>query len=107
VKVFAVFLEPLAGVVKLWAQSWETRGWVPQLISAQETEEHGSVRAAARARGGGLLTDLRVLNFSYSAKRTPKRRVVRVGRSGWLTAPLVRFSSEVTEQEILDCGRPL
>jgi hypothetical protein len=107
VKVFAVFSESLAGLVKVWAQSWAARGWRPQLISERELEALGSPEAAAKARGGGLLADVRVINFSYPARHTPKRRAVQHGRNGWLAAPLVRFPSSATEEDVRGCGRPL
>ena len=106
-KVFAVFAEPLAEIVKLWARSWAARGWTPQLLSHKEIEIHGSPRAAARARGGGFLSTLLVLNFSYPARRRPRVRTVKWGSPGWQTAPLVRFPPGVTEQDIRGCARAL
>ena len=106
-KVFAVFAESLAGVVKIWSRSWAARGWTPQLISHKEIEAHGSPRAAAKARGGGFLSHLFVINFSYPARRRPRVRTVKQGAPGWTEAPLVRFPPGVTEQDIRDCGRAL
>lgn len=106
-KAFAAFSERKAGLVGIWARSWSARGWVPKLISEREIEVHGSARAAMRARGGGLLTDLRVINYSYPARKRPARRVVRMGDPGWLTARLVRFEWWATEARVRECGRDL
>lgn len=106
-KVFAVFSERKAGLVKVWADSWESRGWTPQLLSAREIEIHGSPRAAARARGGGLVGDIRVINFAYPVRRRPRRRIVWFGKPGWQTAALVRFRSDCSGSQVLECGRPL
>ena len=67
-KAFAVFSEGKAGLIRVWAQSWEARGWRPQLLTSRELEEHGSARKAAKNRGGGLLTDLCVINFSCRSR---------------------------------------
>ena len=106
-RVFAVFSERKAGLVGIWAHSWEARGWTPRLISEREVEACGSVRAALRARGGGLLSDLQVINYSYPVRKRPRRRIVRVGLPGWLTARLVRFSPDDTEARVRECGREL
>ena len=106
-KVFAVFRESQSGIVKVWAASWRAHGWTPQLLAEWEVEDSGSARRAAKARGGGLLVDVCVINFAYPDRRRPTRRLARVGRSGWLTAPLVRFPPGTTEQTIRDCGRAL
>ena len=106
-KVFSVFSERKAGLIKVWAQSWEARGWTPQLISERELETEGSVRAAIRARGGGVLADVLVVNFEYPARRRPPRRVVGFGKPGWKMARLVRFPAGATEEQIRNCGRSL
>ena len=104
-KIFAVFSGCKAGLVKVWAESWEARGWTPQLLSEREVKAHGSAGKAAKVRGGGLLGDLRVINFSYPVRKRPRRRVVWFGSPGWETARLVRFVSDTTEQQVRGCGR--
>lgn len=99
-RVFAQFSERSAGLVKVWAKSWAARGWTPQLLSAQEVSACGSARAAARRRGGGLLADLRVINYGYPSRRCPRRRVVAFNAAGWQDALLVRFSSTATEADV-------
>ncbi len=106
-KVFAVYSEPLAGIVKVWAQSWKARGWKPQLLTPDEVGEHGGPRAAARKRGGGFLTHLRTINFGHPADAHRPARTARLGVRGWLEAPLVRFPESVTEQSIRECGRSI
>jgi len=107
VKVFAAYSEQRAPLVRVWMESWSSRGWTPQLLSAKELVEHGSLRRAVEARGGGVLADVLVINFSYPTRRQPLLRAVRFGRAGWERAPLVRFPRGVTEEEIRDCGRVL
>lgn len=106
-KVFAVFSERKAGLIKVWSRSWEAHGWTPQLISSKELAVMGSVRAAARARGGGLLADLQVINFDYPSRKRPRRRILAYGCPGWEKARLVQFPSEATEEDVQKCGRPL
>jgi hypothetical protein len=107
VRVFATFSAPKAGLVRVWAHSWASRGWSPKLIAEREVREFGTARRAARSRGGGFMSDLRVINFSCTPRKRNKRRTVLVGRPGWETADLVKFPVSATEQEVRDCGRPL
>lgn len=104
-KVFAVFSEGKAGLVKVWARSWESRGWAARLISRGEILRHRSARAAVRARGGGVLVDLEVINFSH--RRNHRPRTVVWGRPGWMSAPLVRFPGNATTEVVAQCGRAL
>ncbi len=106
-KVFAVFSEDTVELVRLWSDSWRSRGWHPRLISEKEIEEAGSVRKAVKLRGGGILVDVMVINFDYPVRNCPRLRAVRHGKPGWDEAPLVRFSKGTTEQAIRDCGRSL
>lgn len=104
-KVFAVFSGKKAGMVKIWARSWAAHGWTPRLLSEKEVRLAGTPRAAARARGGGLLADLGVINFGYPVRNRPRRRVIRWASTGWTDALLVRFPEGTTEERILECGR--
>lgn len=106
-KVFAVYSEPLAGIVKVWSQSWKARGWKPQLLAPDEVAEHGSARAAARERGGGFRADLRVINFSLRPGAKGGKLAVCQGAPGWLNSPLVSFPESVTDQAIRECGRSI
>jgi hypothetical protein len=105
VRVFAVFSERKAGLIRVWVRSWSGRGWAPQLISASEIKKYGTARRAAEARGKGLLSDLQVVNFAYPARSRLPRRVVCYGRTGWQTARLVRFPVVGGEDLVLRCGR--
>ncbi len=102
-KIFAVFSERKAGLVRIWARSWSDRGWAPRLISPKEVNVHGSVKAAVHARGGGLLGDIQVINVSYPVRRRPVRRVVWFGRTGWRSARLLRFPVGTLEEDIRGC----
>ena len=105
-KVFAAYDGGKTPLVRVWSRAWESRGWTPQLLSEKEISEFGSVRKAARRRGGGMLTDLLVINFSFCPEgRT--QSPVRHGHPGWEKAGLVQFSAQATEEEIMGCGREL
>ena len=106
-KVFAVYSERKTPLVRVWMESWGKQGWVPQLLSAKEIAEHGSPRRAAEKRGGGVLADVLVINFSHPPRRRAGLRAARFGKPGWLQAPLVRFSFGTTEEEVRGCGRAL
>jgi hypothetical protein len=106
-KVFAAFSLPKAGLVRVWMQSWEARGWQPRLVSEREVREYVTVRRAIKARGGGHLTDLRVINFSCTPRGRAHRKLSKFGRPGWELADLVGFPEDSTEQSIRDCGRPV
>lgn len=77
------------------------------MISDKELAQWGTPKAAANARGGGIVVDVRVINFSYPSRRHPRKRIVQAGKAGWLSAPLVRFPVGVTEEAIRECGRKL
>jgi hypothetical protein len=108
-KVFAAYDPRKIRLVRAWIQSWEARGWRPQLLSEREVKDYRSARLAAKARGGGLLSDLCVINFSFRFRFRSKdsRRSVQVGKRGWATASLVRFPSTATERDIWECGRKI
>jgi hypothetical protein len=106
-RVFAVYSPRKAWLVRVWAESWDARGWSAKLLTEREVRERGTPRRAAKARGGGLLTDLCVINFSCRARSRDPRKSIRFGKPGWERAGLVRFSVSETEQQIRDCGRPL
>ena len=107
VKVFAEYAEAKAGLVRAWMQSWKLRGWHPRLITEREKRWHGTTRRAIKARGGGHLTELRIINFSCTPRRRAQRVISQVGKPGWETADLVRFPTRATDQEVRSCGRPL
>lgn len=103
-KVFALFSPDKAALVRVWARSWAARGWRPQVLTEREVREAGSPRKAARARGGGVLTDLQVINFGY--RRGGKKARKTHGKPGWESADLVVFPASFTEQDVRD-ARPL
>jgi len=107
-QIFAVFTTAEAHLVRLWVDSWQARGWEPQIISAKEVGDFGSALCAAKHRGGprAQVVPLCVLNFDLHAS-SGALRAVRYGKRGWLTAPLVRFPVDMTESRIAGCGRPL
>lgn len=106
-RVFAVYSGSKAALVRVWAKSWEARGWVPQLLSEREVRQHGNPRRASVARGGGHLTDLCWINFSLTPRRRAQRTVKKFSRPGWESADLVRFPATATEQQVRECGRAL
>ena len=108
-QIFAVFTTAEAHLVRLWVDSWTARGWQPQVISAKEVGEFGSAKEAARRRGGpkASLVSLCVLNFNCPVTAARPLRPVRYGKRGWLSAGLVRFPDDMTEDRLAGCGRTL
>lgn len=106
-KVFAEYSSGKAGLIRVWAQSWEAAGWEPQLLSEREVLDAGSARLAAKARGGGLLVDICTINFGLRFRSPASRRAVVFGKRGWADANLVKFPADFTEQQVWDCGRKL
>jgi hypothetical protein len=109
VKIFAVYNDGEAGLVRLWFRSWSLRGWVPQLLTPGEVSRAGSPLKAARQRGGSVVTRLSVINFNFRRPRATPRNlpVVKFKKSGWPKAALVDFKTAQSEKEILSCGRPV
>jgi hypothetical protein len=106
-KVFAAYSREKVGLVRVWMESWERRGWRPQLLSVKEIQGAGSVRKAAEDRGGGVLADLLIINFGFWSRDRAPLRSTRINRAGWESAALVRFSPGASETEIRECGRCL
>jgi hypothetical protein len=109
-QIFAVFTQAEAHLVRLWVDSWAARGWAPQLISAKEVEEMGSARRAAVRRcsvADAQVVPLCVLNFNCPVTAKRPLRPVRYGKRGWLSAGLVRFPVDMTEDRLAGCGRTL
>ena len=77
------------------------------MVSEREIAEHRTPRRAIKARGGGHLTDVCVINFSCTPRTRARRVVSRFGKPGWESADLVRFPATATEQDVRDCGRPV
>jgi hypothetical protein len=108
-QIFAVFTQAEAHLVRLWVDSWAARGWAPQLISAKEVEECGSPKRAAQRRGGprAEVVPLCTLNFGCPVSAKHPLRPARYGKRGWLSAGLVRFPVDMTEDRLAGCGRTL
>lgn len=93
-KVFTDFDEKTAHLLRVWVRSWEKQGWTPRLIFQRSVDPGTSLKVTPQ-----------VINFSYRGRT--KRRTICFGSPGWRKAPLVRFPDNVTEEQILSCGRPL
>lgn len=109
-KVFARYDPATSQLVRIWARSWMAHGWKPRLISAQEIEKHGAGDGAvlARTRGrGGVVTDVRLMNFAISPRKFKKYTSAAFGVPGWKEAGLVLFGPNATEDQVLNCGRKL
>lgn len=106
-RVFASYSERSAPLIRVWAESWALRGWNPKIISAKELDEVGPLKVSAKARGGGLLSDVLVINFGFPVRGRRACRAIRYGGRGWLQAPLVRFPAGTSEDTVRNCGRDL
>lgn len=88
-KIFTTLALGQGALMRVWCRSWESRGWETRLRSDK----------AERGRD----VKVNIINFSFKpGQRWP--RVVKFGRPGWKLAALVRFD---TEDQVLNCGRPL
>lgn len=105
--VFAPYQSAAVGLARVWSESWAARGWDPKLISAREIKEFATKERAARRRGGGRMSDLRVINFSFPAPGRRRAKITNYGRRGWEDAALVRFPASASEVEVRGCGRCL
>jgi hypothetical protein len=98
-------------LTRLFIKSWSARGWVPKLILPSETESGLTLRQVANRRGGGIVTSAAEINFSRRPKtKYPTKR--GYGEPGWDKSDTVIFPRgplglEVTEDDVLHCGRPL
>jgi hypothetical protein len=108
-QIFSAFTAVEAHFVRLWVDSWAARGWEPQILSAKEVAACGSVKQAAIRRGGkhAEVAPLCALNFNCPVTAKKPLRPVRYGKRGWLSAGLVRFPVDMTEDRMADCGRTL
>lgn len=105
--VFARYQPAAAGIVRVWKESWEKRGWTPRLLSAREIKEAGTKAQAIRRRGGGRLVSLGAINFSFQAPQRIAPRVVAHKSPGWQTASVVLFPRTALAGDIQECGRCL
>lgn len=100
-KVYTVFKPQFAGLLRLWAMSWERRGWKTRILTPRDIQKHGSVK---RAAGDHLFVPPTAINFSFRPPRRKPRRV-RLGKFGarhWEDLPVVLFDREY---DVLNCGR--
>lgn len=87
--VVARYSEADLPLARLWLRSWKAHGWTTGIRFNQ-----------------GI--SLRVINFSLPKRGAPAKLVPKkYGSPGWEKAPLVKFPSGVTEEQILNCGRSI
>ncbi len=80
-------------LLRVWDRSWRLRGWKTKILLPEED-----------APLGALETHYWSINFSF---RSGSARIQVFGEIGWTEAPVVHFPSDITEQQILECGRSL
>jgi hypothetical protein len=83
-------------LLRVWARSWESRGWKPRLLTTRNP----------RPPAGAFVVPCSAINFSRRPKRGPLPVSV-FGEPGWDSAPVVLFPADSTEDAVLNCGRPL
>jgi len=90
--IIARYCEKELPLARVWIRSWRARGWKT------------GIRFDKRERW----VSLRVINFSLKRRGSPEQlKWKRYGVRGWLTSPLVKFPAGATEDDVLNCGRPL
>jgi hypothetical protein len=100
-QVFTLYQPKTAGMLRLWALSWERRGWKTRLLTDRELKKFGSIKRAMRGRKRAIFVPPSAINFGFSpGKRLPK--ISRFPARGWESAPVVQFKREY---DILNCGR--
>lgn len=81
--------------IRVWDRSWRLRGWQTRILLNGETIPFHS-----------LVVPIAWINFSQKMfDLHPKVR--EIGEPDWMTAPVVIFPDDVSEQAILECGRSL
>lgn len=114
-----------AEFLRLWALSWERRGFTPKLLTARHAQRSSFYsRFIQRARGpeltdyrrlqwlalhavrgSGWLTSSRVINFSLAPKRMSKKtQSMRVNASSWPTFRVSRASTKSTVAYMMKLG---
>lgn len=86
-----------AGLIRIWVRSWESNGWKARL------------RARKTEKIKGHQSPIRLVNFSFRRPRKSPTRLPykKFGSAGWERSPLVLFPENFSEQDILNCGRPV
>jgi len=97
-KVFALYVPELSGLVRVWVRSWKKRGWSPRLVTHRDLKKYGSFLKAVKAKGGKATTELTVINFSLRPPHKTPNSLSANKKS------LVYFESE---EAVLNCGRSL
>jgi hypothetical protein len=82
-------------LIRIWDRSWRLRGWKTKILLPGE----GPVSE--------LCVSFRTLNFSYRKPEGFGPVAIHFGEPLWMEAPLVIFPKDVTEQQILECGRSI
>jgi hypothetical protein len=99
-QVFAFYIEAQLDLIRPWARSWESHGFIPRLLTHRDSNSEKAIRE----KGGGFLYSLSVINFGWKRGTKPPSKVFQYGSRGWETAQLVEFE---TEEQVLSCGRTI
>ena len=87
--IIAKYSEADLPIARLWLRSWKAHGWKTGISFSKGVS-------------------FRLINFGLPRRGAPpKLKSKAFGAPGWETAPLVRFPSGVTEEQILNCGRSI
>ncbi len=82
-------------LIRVWDRSWRLRGWKTKILLPDEFAPDG------------LHTCIRTINFSFKPKDSDDPVAVNFGHPFWDKCPLVVFPADITEQQILECGRSI
>lgn len=82
-------------IIRVWDRSWRLRGWGTRICLSDEVLDYATI-----------CIPYTWINFSQK-KFDSHFRAEAFGSYGWLDAPVVIFPADVSEQEILECGRSL
>lgn len=82
-------------LLRVWDRSWKLRGWKTKMLFPGNLTPLGAV-----------VFSYWTINFSY--RPAMKSYTTRsFGDEEWMTADVVKFRADVTELQILECGRSL
>ncbi len=98
--VFTLYNPATAGLLRLWALSWQRQGWKTRLLSARDLKKAGSLKRAIPK--GQLFVLPTAINFGFPPRKNKKIRIAKFPAKGWERAPVVQFTREF---EVLNCGR--
>jgi len=96
--VFTLYSGAYARTLRLWAKSWQSHGYRPQIIALRELEG-STIKRVVRRRGGGIVVRPGAINLGH---RRGRPVCTRYGTRGWNTAKVVIFPPDMPEDTLLE-----